>query len=61
MRIVADDGIDRQVVERLRQEGHEVDYVAELSPGISDEDVFELASSQRRLLVMARNCLMGLP
>jgi hypothetical protein len=37
--LVADEGVDRAVVERLRQDGHEVIYVAELSPSVSDEEV----------------------
>ena len=39
MNFVADEGIDRQIVERLRQEDYEVLYIAEMEPGISDEQV----------------------
>jgi hypothetical protein len=35
--LLADEGVDVQIVERLRQDGHRVSYVAELEPGISDE------------------------
>jgi len=31
-----DEGVERQIVERLRADGHEVSYVAELDPGLSD-------------------------
>jgi hypothetical protein len=31
--------VDRQIVERLRADGHQVAYVAEMSPGIMDEVV----------------------
>ena len=32
MNILADECIDRQIVERLRADGHEVLYIAELEP-----------------------------
>jgi hypothetical protein len=41
MNIVADEGIDRQIVEQLRQAGHDVLYVAELAPSISDDEVLQ--------------------
>ena len=39
MTFLADECVDRQIVERLRLDGHEVAYVAEMSPGIVDEVV----------------------
>lgn len=51
MRLVADEGIDQQVVVRLRQEGHEVLYVAELDPGIDDEVVLRKAREAGALLI----------
>jgi len=39
VRIVADENVDRQMVERLRLDGHEVLFIAELAPGIDDETV----------------------
>ena len=41
MRLMADECVDREIVECLRAEGHEVFYVAEMDPGISDERVLE--------------------
>jgi hypothetical protein len=35
MNLLADESIDRQIVDRLRQDGHLVHYVAEMEPGIS--------------------------
>lgn len=35
MNLLADEGVDRAIVDRLRQEGHDVVYVAELSPSLS--------------------------
>ena len=43
MILVANEGDDRPVVERLRQDDHDVVDVAELSPSITDEEVLELA------------------
>jgi predicted nuclease of predicted toxin-antitoxin system len=39
VKIVADENVDRQIVDRLRADGHEVLFVAELDPGIDDEAV----------------------
>jgi hypothetical protein len=40
MNFLADEGVDRAVVARLRQEGHEVVYIAQLSPSLTDEEAF---------------------
>jgi len=40
-----DEGVERQIVRRLRADGHAVSYVAELDPGLSDDDV--LAEARR--------------
>lgn len=37
MNLLADEGVDRQIVERLRQEGYSVLYIAEMEPGMSDD------------------------
>ena len=46
MTFFCDEGVERQVGERLRADGHEVSYVAEVDPGLSDDDVL---SEARRL------------
>jgi predicted nuclease of predicted toxin-antitoxin system len=51
--LLADEGIDRQIVERLRHDGHEVAYVAELSPGIMDEVVLSLSRASHSVLITA--------
>lgn len=53
MNLLADEGMDRQVVSRLRENGHDVVYVAELDPGISDEAVMERANREQRKLLTA--------
>ena len=53
MNLLADEGVDRPVVERLRQDGHDVLYVAESSPSVSDEEVLEQANSRSAVLLTA--------
>lgn len=51
MRLFADEGVDALIVERFRSDGHEVLYVAEVEPGISDEIVLEGAMQTGSILV----------
>ena len=53
MNVLADEGVDFPVVERLRGDGHEVLYIAEMDPGISDEKVLALANDKNALLLTA--------
>lgn len=53
MNLLADEGVDRQIVTRLRQDGHDVLYVAELEPGIDDITVFEKANRIDAVLITA--------
>ena len=53
MKFAADEGVDRQIVERLRQDGHTVGYVAEFDPGTSDQDVLSLANREGAVLLTA--------
>jgi predicted nuclease of predicted toxin-antitoxin system len=50
---LADESLDRQIVDRLRQDGHSVLYVAEMEPGISDGAVLDLANREGALLLTA--------
>jgi predicted nuclease of predicted toxin-antitoxin system len=51
MRCLADEGVDRQIVDKLREAEHEVLYIAEIEPGISDQVVLERARESGVLLV----------
>ena len=51
MKFVADEGIDAQIVARLRQEGHQVWYVAEMAPGVPDTAVLNLANQETAVLL----------
>jgi predicted nuclease of predicted toxin-antitoxin system len=53
VRFVCDEGIDRSIVESLRTDGHEVFYVAESLPSISDDEVLEQANVRAAVLVTA--------
>lgn len=53
MRLLADEGVDAPTVARLRADGHDVTYVAELAPGITDEAVLDLANAELRVLLIA--------
>ena len=46
MNLLADEGVDKQIVVRLREEGYSVSYVAEMAPGIADDIVLELANKE---------------
>jgi predicted nuclease of predicted toxin-antitoxin system len=48
---LADESVDRQIVDRLRQDGHSVRYIAEIEPGISDETVLRFANEEADLLL----------
>lgn len=53
MKFLADEGIDRQIVEHLREEGYVIKYVVEMEQGISDDAVFELANKEELVLLTA--------
>lgn len=53
MKIIADENIEKPVVKRLRQEGYEVDYIAESAQGASDENIVKLCARQKAILLTA--------
>jgi predicted nuclease of predicted toxin-antitoxin system len=53
MNLLADEGVDRPIVERLRQDGHDVLYVAEMEPSIDDDIVLDRANQHQAVLVTA--------
>jgi predicted nuclease of predicted toxin-antitoxin system len=53
VKFLADESVDRQIVDRLRQDDHLVWYVAEMEPGISDDAVLDLANREAALLLTA--------
>jgi predicted nuclease of predicted toxin-antitoxin system len=51
--LFADESVDRQIVERLRQDSHHVPSVAEMEPGISDDVVLARANQESAMLLTA--------
>jgi predicted nuclease of predicted toxin-antitoxin system len=51
MILLADESVGRQIVERLQKDGHDVTYIAEMEPGISDETVLQKANEQGAMLL----------
>jgi predicted nuclease of predicted toxin-antitoxin system len=51
--LLCDEGVDRPIVERLRADGLEVLYVAEMHPGLTDHVVLEEANRRGALLITA--------
>lgn len=53
MNLLADEGVEASVVARLRQDGHEVLYIADLEPGIPDDVFLSRANANSALLLTA--------
>lgn len=51
MIFLADESVDKQIVDRLRKAGFREDYIAEIMPGAKDEYVLELANKLNALLI----------
>ena len=51
MKIIADESVDFEIVEVLRAAGVEVVAVVEMNPGISDDEVLEMANNLQLLLL----------
>jgi len=53
MNILADENIDAPIVRQLRYSQHQVWYVAEMAPGITDNEVLRIANSHESVLLTA--------
>jgi predicted nuclease of predicted toxin-antitoxin system len=51
LKFVADESVDYQIVSRLREDGHEVIYIAETQSGASDNSVLNQANVQQAVLL----------
>jgi len=51
MKFVADENVDLPIIARLRNDGHDVYAVIEMSAGISDDEVLEQANRQGVVLL----------
>ncbi len=53
MNFLVDENVDRQIADGLRLMGHNVEYVAEMDAGISDDEVLKMANEKTALLLTA--------
>ena len=53
MNFLADESVDRQIVDALREDDHAVLYVTEMIPGISDDEVLDKAEKGSAILITA--------
>lgn len=53
MTFVADESVDRQIVDSLRGLGHEILSIAETAPGIADKQVLNRTRNTRSVLLTA--------
>jgi len=53
MKFLADESLDALIVERIRQDGYPVIYIAEIAPSISDDEVLDRANQESRILITA--------
>ena len=53
MKIVADENVDKEIVDRLRADGHDVLYIAEENAGIDDRTVLDRSLQTGAILLTA--------
>jgi len=51
MKFIADEGVDSQIVNKLREHGHDFLYVVEFDAGASDSDILNFANQEDRILM----------
>lgn len=51
MKFLADESVDQPIVNSLRDKEYLVDYITELSPGITDEEVLAMARKNDAILI----------
>ena len=51
MKLLADEGVDKPIVDLLRASGFDVHYILETNGGIDDEHVLQIANYEGRILL----------
>ncbi len=51
MNFLADEGVDKPIVDLMRSSGFDVHYILETHPGSHDEEVLRLANEENRILI----------
>ncbi len=51
MRLLADEGVDKPIVDALREAGHEVIYILETNPAAEDSFILNMANTLELILI----------
>ncbi|RPD41646.1 DUF5615 family PIN-like protein [Chitinophaga barathri] len=51
MRLLADEGVDKPIIDKLRLSGLDVHYILETNQGADDETVLSIANAEERILL----------
>ena len=51
MNLLADEGIDKPIVDALRNAGFNVVYILETNPGVDDDFILSLADAEKRIVI----------
>ncbi|MEO6638906.1 MAG: DUF5615 family PIN-like protein, partial [Ginsengibacter sp.] len=51
MNLLADEGVDKPIVDLLRNSGFDVVYILETNPGVDDEFILAMANDDNRILL----------
>jgi len=51
MNFIADEGVDKPIVDALRNAGFNVTYILETNPGADDDFILTLSYDQKRILI----------
>ncbi len=51
MNFLADENIEAEIVDLLRNGGYEVEYVLEMSPGVADKEIISQANKNSSVLI----------
>lgn len=51
MKLLADEGVDKPIVDKLRGSGFDVHYIQETNQGAEDEMVLQIANQEARILL----------
>ena len=51
MKLMADEGVDKPIVNALRKTGFDVVYILKTNQGASDDFILKIANEQKRILV----------
>ena len=50
MKILADEGVDKPIVDALRKEGYDISYILEMHQGAADDFVLSIANTAKNII-----------